>query len=370
MHRNSRQIVQAHDIRITEYHGTHRMSNTLPRSIADLAALDALLSDPPEYVVDTMRTLDGDVVVLGVAGKMGPTLARMARRASDLAGVRRRVIGVARFSAPEQEAALQAHGVETLRCDLLNNAEVDRLPDAANVVFMAGRKFGSTGLEALTWAMNCHVPALVCGRYAASRIVAFSTGNVYGLTRAGAGGSTEADAPRPVGEYAMSCLGRERIFEYFSSARGVRTTILRLNYASEMRYGVLVDLARRVAAGETIDVTMGYLNAIWQADANAMALASLAHATAPPLILNLAGPEELSVRGICEELARLLGRGVSFTGTEAPDALLSNGARAWSLFGRPRVDVAPVIAWTADCVARGGPTLDKPTHFESRDGRF
>lgn len=370
MSQNPRPLVQVHDVRCTEYHGTHRMSNALPRSLADVPALEALLSDPPQYVVDTMRRLDGDVVVLGVAGKMGPTLARMAKRASDVAGVRRRVIGIARFSAPEQEAALQSHGIETLRCDLLNDADVDRLPDAANVVFMAGRKFGSTGLEALTWAMNCHVPALVCGRYATSRIVAFSTGNVYGLTPAGAGGSTEADAPRPVGEYAMSCLGRERIFEYFSSTRGVRTVILRLNYASEMRYGVLADLARRVAAGETIDVTMGYFNAIWQADANAMALASLAHAAAPPLILNVAGPEELSVRATCQDLAKLLGRSVSFTGQEARDALLSNGARATALFGRPHVDAAQLIAWTADWVARGGPSLEKPTHFESRDGRF
>jgi nucleoside-diphosphate-sugar epimerase len=348
----------------------HTMWTALPRSIADVTALEGLLSDPPQYVVDAMRGLDGDLLVLGVAGKMGPTLARMARRASDLAGVRRRVIGVARFSAPEQEAALQAHGVETIRCDLLNDAEVDRLPDGANVVFMAGRKFGSTGLEPLTWAMNCHVPALVCDRYATSRIVAFSTGNVYGLTRAGTGGSTEADAPRPVGEYAMSCLGRERMFEYFSSSRGVRTAILRLNYASEMRYGVLADLARRVAAGQTIDVTMGYFNAIWQADANAMALASLAHATAPPLILNVAGPEEYSVRATCEDLARLLGRAVSFTGKEAADAFLSNGARGWSLFGHPRVDAAHLIAWTADWVARGGVSLDQPTHFELRDGRF
>ena len=346
------------------------MSNTSPHSIADIAALDALLSDPPPYVVDAMRGLEGDLVVLGVAGKMGPTLARMARRASDLAGVRRRVIGVARFSAPEQQAALQAHGVETIRCDLLNDEEVGRLPDAPNVVFMAGRKFGSAGFEALTWAMNCHVPALVCGRYANSRIVVFSTGNVYGLTRAGAGGSVETDEPRPVGEYAMSCLGRERMFEHFSSTRRIRAAILRLNYASEMRYGVLADLARRVAAGETIDVTMGYFNAIWQADANAIALASLAHAATPPLILNVAGPEELSVRATCEELARLLGRAAALTGQEAPDALLSNGARAWSLFGPPSVGASQLIAWTADWVARGGASLDRPTHFESRDGRF
>jgi nucleoside-diphosphate-sugar epimerase len=346
------------------------MSTALPASISGVTELEMLLSEPPQYVVDAMRRLEGDLIVLGVAGKMGPTLARMARRASDVAGVRRRVVGVARFSEPEVEAALQAHGVETIRCELLNEAALDRLPDAPNVVFMAGRKFGSTGLEPLTWAMNCHLPALVCRRYARSRIAAFSTGNVYGLTPVGGHGSTEDDTPSPVGEYAMSCLGRERMFEYFSGTHGVRTAILRLNYACEMRYGVFADLGRRIAAGQVIDLTMGYFNAIWQADANAMALASLAHAAAPPLILNVAGPDELSVRATSEQLARLLGRAASFTGQEARDALLSNGARGWSLFGRPAVGASQLIAWTADWVARGGASLDKPTHFESRDGRF
>jgi nucleoside-diphosphate-sugar epimerase len=198
----------------------------------------------------------------------------------------------------------------------------------------------------------------------------FSTGNVYGLTAVGRGGSRETDLPRPVGEYAMSCLGRERMFEYFSSTLGTRATILRLNYAVEMRYGIIADLARRVAANETIDLTMGYFNAIWQADANAMALASLLHAAAPPLILNIAGPEELSVRGMCNDLAARLGRSLSFRGEEATDALLSNGERAWSLFGRPRVSIPQVLDWTSDWVERGGATLGKPTHFESRDGSF
>jgi nucleoside-diphosphate-sugar epimerase len=346
------------------------MSTALPISITGVAELEALLSDPPQFVVETMRQIEGDLIILGVAGKMGPTLARMARRASDVAGVRRRIIGVARFSDLKVETALHAHGVETIRCDLLNEAAIARLPDAPHVVFMAGRKFGSTGLEPLTWAMNCHLPALVSRRYSRSRIAAFSTGNVYGLTSVGGQGSTESDPPCPVGEYAMSCLGRERMFEYFSATDGVRTSILRLNYAVEMRYGVLADLARRVAAGQTIDVTMGYFNAIWQADANAIALASLAHAATPPLILNVAGPEELSVRATCEQLAGLLGRAASFTGQEAPDALLSNGARAWSLFGRPPVGGSQMIAWTADWVVRGGASLDRPTHFESRDGMF
>jgi nucleoside-diphosphate-sugar epimerase len=332
-----------------------------------------MLSEPPASLVETMKTIEGDVVILGVAGKMGPTLARMTKRASDLAhphGRGRRVIGVARFSDAAQEAALQAHGIETVRADLLDEAALDRLPDAPNVIFMAGRKFGSTGGEALTWAMNVHLPALVCRRYSTSRIVVFSTGNVYGLTQAGASGSIETDALRPVGEYAMSCLGRERMVEHFSLTLGIPTSIVRLNYAVEMRYGVIADLARRIAAGEIIDVTMGYYNVIWQGDANAMAIASLARASSPPFVFNLAGPEELSVRATCEELARLMGRTVTFTGREAADALLSNGTRGWTLFGRPRVDASRVIAWVADWVSRGGASLDKPTHFESRDGKF
>jgi len=346
------------------------MSSLLPATIPDVATLDTLLSEPSDRLVETMRGIDGDLVILGVAGKMGPTLARMARQASDRAGVRRRVIGVARFSSPDQAAALEAHGIETIRGDLLDDRTLRALPDAPNVVFMAGRKFGSSGAESLTWAMNCYLPARVCDRYAASRIVAFSTGNVYGSSPVGRQGSTEDDPPQPVGEYAMSCLGRERMFEHFSLGRGIPVAIVRLNYAVELRYGVLADLAHRIACGEPIDVTMGYFNAIWQADANAMALASLARTASPPFVFNVAGPEELSVRATCEALARRMGRAVAFTGTEAPDALLSNGARGWEAFGRPRVDAARLIEWTADWVARGGASLDKPTHFESRDGRF
>jgi nucleoside-diphosphate-sugar epimerase len=347
----------------------------LPESIADVETLEELLSEPPGWLVERMKTIQGDVVILGVAGKMGPTLARMARRAADLAdadgGRARRVIGVARFSDASQEAALRTQGIETVRADLLDEAALDRLPDAPNVIFMAGRKFGSTGGESLTWAMNVYLPALICRRYASSRIVVFSTGNVYGLTPASfAGGSIETDTPSPVGEYAMSCLGRERMVEHFSAAHGTRVSIVRLNYAVEMRYGVIADLARRIAAGETIDVTMGYYNVIWQGDANAMAIASLADAAAPPFVFNLAGPEELSVRATCEELARLMGRSVTFTGREATDALLSNGARGWTRYSRPRVEASRVIAWVADWVSRGGESLDKPTHFESRDGKF
>lgn len=342
----------------------------LPSAISDVDHLEDLLSEPTHAVVETMRHIEGDVIVLGVAGKMGPTLARMARRATDAAGVQRRIIGVSRFGSPDQEDALRRHGIETIRCDLLDEAAIGRLPDAPNVIFMAGRKFGSTGDEPLTWAMNTFLPSLICRRYRHSRIVAFSTGNVYGLRRAGTGGSVETDAPQPVGEYAMSCLGRERMFEYFSRALGIPTVLVRLNYAAEMRYGVVADLARRVLANEPIDVTMGYFNVIWQGDANAVALALLNHAAIPARIVNIAGSEELRVRETCETLGRLMDRRVAVEGREAPDALLSDGSLARALCGEPRVDARQLIAWTADWVRRGGPSLDKPTHFDSRDGRF
>jgi nucleoside-diphosphate-sugar epimerase len=345
-------------------------AHVLPSSIADESQLDDLLSTPTPSAIETMRELAGDVVVLGVAGKMGPTLARMVKRASDAAATPRRVIGVSRFSEAGQEDALREHGIETLRCDLLDEAAVASLPDAPLVIYMAGRKFGSSGLESLTWAMNTYLPAVVARRFAGSRIAAFSTGNVYGLAPAGRGGSLETDAPAPVGEYAMSCLGRERMFEHMSRANHTPVAILRLNYATEMRYGLLVDLARKVVAGEPIDLTMGHANVIWQGDANAMAIASLRQAASPPFVVNLAGPEELSVREVCRALGDRMGVDVRFTGDEAGDALLSNGQRGWDVLGAPTVPLARLLDWTADWVRRGGASLGKPTHFESRDGKF
>jgi nucleoside-diphosphate-sugar epimerase len=332
--------------------------------------LEDLLSEPTERVVEALAGLDGDLVLLGVAGKMGPTLARMARRAFDAAGGRRRVVGVARFSSADVAERLRAHGVETVPCDLLDPAQLDRLPEAANVVFMTGMKFGATGQEALTWAMNSYLPGLVCRKYRHSRIVAFSTGNVYGLSPVALGGSVESDPLRPVGEYAMSCVGRERTFEHFSRTLGIPTALLRLNYACELRYGVLVDLAQRVLAGEPIDLTMGNLNALWQTDANAAALCAFGHAASPPFVVNVAGPELLSVRRVAEDFGRLLDRPVRFQGSEAPDALLGNGQLGHRLFGYPRVSAGQMIAWVADWLRRGGPTLGKPTHFEMRDGLF
>jgi nucleoside-diphosphate-sugar epimerase len=342
----------------------------LPDRIRDVAQLDDLLSEPSREAIEALRRNPGDVIVLGAGGKMGPTLARMARRAMDAAGQRFRVIAVARFSSSDLRSVLESQGVETIQCDLLREEQVESLPDAPNVIFMAGRKFGSTGDEPLTWAMNTHLPAIVCRRFRRSRIVAFSTGNVYGLTAHGRGGSREEDAPAPVGEYAMSCLGRERLFQYFSRANEIPIVILRLNYAVEMRYGVLVDLASRISRGEPIDLSMGHVNVIWQGDANAMALAALAHASSPAVVLNVAGPEELSVRALSTNLAAAMAMMARFTGSEAGDALLSSGARGYELLGRPRVDLTRMLAWTADWVQRGGESLGKPTHFESRAGQF
>ena len=287
-------------------------------TIQNLEQLEDRLSEPTPEVVETLRRLEGDLIVLGVAGKMGPSLARMARRASDLAGIRRRIIGVARFSSAGLEAELQRQGIETIRCDLLDEAAVRRLPDAPNVLYLAGMKFGATGQESLTWAMNTHLPAIVCRKFARSRIVAFSTGNVYGLVPAASGGSLETDSPAPVGEYAMSCLGRERMFEHFSRTQGTRVALIRLNYACDLRYGVLVDLAQKVLAGAPVDLGMGWFNTIWQGDANAMTLRCFDHVASPPLALNLTGPEVLNVRETCEKLGKLLGRKPVFTGTESP----------------------------------------------------
>lgn len=340
------------------------------RAFKDAAELEDAISEPSPCVVEVMNDLEGDIVVLGAGGKMGPSLARMAKRASDAAGVKRRVIGVSRFSSAREESGLKDAGVETIRCDLLDPNALEGLPDAANVVYMVGMKFGSTGQEALTWAVNAYLPGVVCRKYARSRIVAFSTGNIYGLTPVTLGGSAETDQPNPTGEYAMSALGRERIFEHFSRTMGIPTAIIRLNYSTELRYGVLVDLARRVWEDEPVDVSMGSANVIWQADANAMSLAAFGHVSSPPFILNVAGPEMVSVRRAAEHFGELMGKTASIIGEESPDALLSNGQLGHRLFGYPRVGVQQMIHWIAEWVVRGGESLGKPTHFESREGKF
>ncbi|HEX4795646.1 MAG TPA: NAD-dependent epimerase/dehydratase family protein [Humisphaera sp.] len=343
---------------------------SIASSIRDVDHLEDLLSAPTAGAIETVARTDGDFMVLGVGGKMGPTLARMLVRAADEAGVKKRVIGVSRFSSPQLPQQLAAHGVETISCDLLDAEALERLPEIPNVVYMAGMKFGTTGQQARTWAMNAFLPGMVARKFRGSKIVAFSTGNVYPLVPVHSGGATETSDPAPVGEYAMSCLGRERIFEHFSRQWQIPMVMVRLNYAAEMRYGVLIDMAQRVAVGEPIDLSMGCVNVIWQGDANAMTIQAFDHAASPPMTLNLTGPETLSVRQLCEAFGRRMGKIPNFVGTESSSAYLNNAQLCHKLFGYPSVAASQIMDWTADWVSRGGATIGKPTHFETRDGKY
>jgi nucleoside-diphosphate-sugar epimerase len=338
--------------------------------IETVEQLEALLSLPNDKDVAAMRSLEGDLLILGVGGKMGPSLARRARRAIDLAGVTKRVIGVARFSTGGLARELESAGIETIQSDLLESGALAALPDVPNVVFMAAKKFGTTGAEHSTWAMNTFLPGLVAERFRASRIVAFSTGNVYPLRPIEQGGAIETTPVAPVGEYGQSALGRERMFEYGSDRWHTPVTLLRLNYAVELRYGVLLDIGLAVKEGRPVDLRMGVVNVIWQGDANSVCLRSFAHCQTPPLVLNLTGPETLPVRYIAERFGEHFGVQPLWQGVEAPNALISNASKVQQLFGYPSVSPNDIIDWTADWIARGGPTLNKPTHFQMRDGKF
>ncbi len=345
----------------------NRIDASAPATIDEL---EAELSRPTDALVRAMGELEGDILILGVGGKMGPTLARMARRASAAAQVQRRIIGVSRFSENGLAERLNGWDIETIRCDLLDRAALAQLPSAENLVFMAGMKFGASENPALTWAMNCLLPAQVAERFAESRIVAFSSGNVYGMTSTAGQGSIETDPPAPIGEYAATVLGRERMFEFCSRRWQTPTVLLRLNYAVELRYGVLVDLANRILAEAPIDVSMSMANVIWQAEANALALQSLRVAECPPRVLNIAGSDFFRIRDVSERLGRLLDKAPRFVGTEADEAFLSNAEVSYEMFESPSVSLDQMIRWTADWVARGGADLGKPTHFESRDGNY
>ncbi len=333
--------------------------------------LEDRLSEPTAAVVECLRNCEGDLIVLGAGGKMGPSLCHMARRAADTAGGKRRVVAVSRFSDAQAAAQLEHWGIDIIRGDLLNRAFVDTLPKCPLVVSMSGQKFGTSSAAARTWATNTYLPAIVCEHFSASRIVAFSSGNVYGLVPVEqGGGSIETDTLCPVGEYAMSAVGRERIYEYFSRENGTPISIIRLNYAVELRYGVLVDLARKVFERQPVNVEMGYANVIWQADASAMALASFTLAASPPFVLNVAGPEQLRCRDVATRFAELFDLPVSIEGTEAPSALLNDASQAFRLFGQPRVPVDELMPWIAEWIQEGGTHWGKPTHYESRDGKF
>jgi len=338
-----------------------------PERFDSAEELEDFMTTPAQALIDDMRRLDGDILILGVGGKMGPTLARLAKRAAP----DKRLVGVARFSEPGLRDKLEASGVETIACDLLERSAVADLPRLANVVFMAGRKFGTQGGEDLTWAMNTYLPALVAEAFRESRIVAFSTGCVYPFVPVLGQGAREETPPNPPpGEYANSCLGRERIFQYFSRVHGTPGRIIRLNYAIDMRYGVIHDVARKVLDGTLIDLSMGHANVIWQGDANAQVLRALNHCTAPPGPLNVSGPETISIRALAKSLGQYLGREPRFTGSEAPTAWLVNTGRAADLFGYPLVPLSRMVRWVADWVGRGGASLGRDTHFDVRDGTF
>jgi nucleoside-diphosphate-sugar epimerase len=339
-------------------------AESAPRDEADL---EERISRPPAALAGLLARAPGDLIVLGAGGKMGPSLARMAKRAEPS----RRVIAVSRWSDRRAADALAANGVETIGADLLDPRALAALPDAPNVVFMAGQKFGTTGSPATTWAMNAVVPAFAAERFAGARTVVFSTGNVYPLTPPARGGSREDDPPAPVGEYAFSCLARERIFAAAAGRHGSPVAIVRLNYAHDLRYGVLTDLAARVAAGQPVSLAMGFVNVIWQGDANAFALASLAHASAPdPFVVNVAGAETLRVADLARSLGARLGVEPVFEGAEGADALLSDGSRMRGLLAHAPLPLETLLDWVAGWVRDGGRLLGKPTNFERRDGRF
>ncbi|MBI3973344.1 MAG: NAD(P)-dependent oxidoreductase [Chloroflexi bacterium] len=319
-----------------------------------------------------MAEHSGDFLVLGAGGKMGLSLSRMARRCLDAAGhTKRRVIAVSRFGDRRRTQPFEEAGVESLSLDLLDDGAVESLPDAPNVLYLVGMKFGSTGDPSATWAMNTFLPGLVARRFAGARIVALSTGNVYGLADVRSGGAVETDPLAPVGEYAQSCLGRERMFAYYSERRGTPTTLIRLNYANDLRYGVLVDLAQSVLQGAPIDVGMGVVNVIWQGDANAAILQSFGLCSSPPAVLNVSGPETASVSWLATRLAGLLDAPLpTLVSTPADTAILSNCSRMHGLFGYPTVPLAWLLTWTASWLRQGGRTLDKPTKFQSREGTF
>ena len=331
------------------------------------AELEELLSEPTNDVVEALARIEGDILILGAAGKMGPSLARLAVRAS-IGG--RRVVAVARFSDPAVRASLDDDGVTTVVADLFDRAALDVLPDAPNVIYMAGRKFGTSGDQPATWATNAFLPGLVAERFKRSRIVAFSTGNVYPLTSVLGDGPTERDPVGPVGEYAQAALARERVFEYFSQRNQTPMAILRLNYANEPRYGVLRDVADQVMAGKPVDLSMGYANVIWQRDANSIALRALEHCATPPLVLNVTGRPAQSIRSAASGFGRAFGLEPLLFGVERGTALLSDASRCETLFGVPPIGIDAMIELIATWMRTGGRSLDRPTHFAQRNGAF
>ncbi|MDB5084986.1 MAG: epimerase [Bacilli bacterium] len=335
-----------------------------------LSELEAKLAEPSHTLINDIAELDGDILLLGVGGKMGPSMARLAVNAIKQADVNKKVIGVSRFSSGGLKEELAACGVETISADLLNERELQALPCVKNVIYMVGFKFGTTGNEHLAWAMNSYLPGRVAEKFRDSRIVAFSTGNVYPLTPLSMGGATEKTPTCANGEYAQSCLGRERIFEYFSNQYKTPLTIFRLNYAIDLRYGVLVEIAKSVKNRQPIDLSMGNANCIWQGDANEWAIRSLKLCSSPATVLNISGPETISLRGVANAFGEKFGVEPVLLKEESTTALLSNSSKAHQLFGYPKVTLGQMIDWIAEWQIEGGETWNKPTHFQEREGKF
>jgi len=332
--------------------------------------LEERLSRPGDALISFIKKLEGDILILGCAGKMGPSLAKLARRAVEASGQSKNIIGVSRYSNAAAEEDLKKEGIITIAGDLLDEKFLESLPEVPNVIYMAGMKFGTSGNEHFTWAMNAYLPGKVALKFRKSRIVVFSTGNVYPLVEVESGGATEKTLTGPVGEYAQSCLGRERIFEYFSHVYKTPAVMYRLNYAIDLRYGVLLDIAKSVYEGRPIDLSTGYANVIWQGDANDIAIRSLGICATPPTLLNVTGAERVSMKWLAEEFGKLMDKRPEFVGQIQPTALLSNASKARELFGTPAVSLEQMINWTAEWVAAGGQELGKPTHFQVRDGKF
>ncbi|MBX2815404.1 MAG: NAD-dependent epimerase/dehydratase family protein [Saprospiraceae bacterium] len=328
------------------------------------------LTTPSPSLVQSLKRLEGDIMILGAGGKMGPSLIKLLQRTLEHHKISKQIYAVSRFSDPLTQESCEGFRTTLLQGDLLDESFLQRLPKVENVLYLAGLKFGSMANQSLTWAMNAYLPGRIAETFSGSRIVAFSTGNVYPLMPTAGPGATELTPPAPIGEYAQSCLGRERIFTHFSKTNKTRMLLFRLNYALDLRYGVLTDIGHAVWTGQPVDLAMGYVNFIWQGDANAYAIQCLEYCDVPPTILNITGPETLSVRFIAEAFARQFDRPIRFSGKEQPTALLSDSSRARMLLGEPRISAEEMIEWSAEWIASGGMRLNKPTHFQERTGKF
>ena len=338
--------------------------------INNVKELDQLLAEPGEELINDLSKIEGDIMILGLGGKMGPSLAQLAKNAIDKGGLKKNIIGASRFSDSKLRKELEEFGIETIAGDLLDENFLRNLPPCENVIYMAGNKFGTAGNEHFTWAMNAYLPGRVAEKYAQSKIVAFSSGNIYPFMPVDGPGANESTKPSPIGEYAQSCLGRERVFESFSIKNKTPMLIYRLNYAVDLRYGVVFEVAKSVFNEKPVDITTGYANVIWQGDANSYAIRSLLHCESPAKFLNITGPEKVSIEWLANQFGALMNKPVQLTGSPEPTCLLNDASQSFDLFGKPKINLDQIIEWTAEWVANGGEELGKPTHFQERKGNF